>query len=180
MSPSEDFSTATYAIVSESADVDFGGSERAARAILGDVRIRSESDRDVFVGIARDTDVDEYLNGVEHSVVTHIDEDPDYSHRAGGAPTSPPGDQNFWVASTSGSGEQTLEWEPEEGSWSVVLMNSDGSRGVASELSIGAELDAALWVGIVLLVVGAVLAALAALAITAGARRRSTPNGAAD
>ena len=54
-------------------------------------------------------------------------------------------------------------------------MNLDGSRGVASELSIGAELDAALWFGIVLLVVGAVLAALAALAITAGARRRTTP-----
>ena len=54
-------------------------------------------------------------------------------------------------------------------------MNSDGSRGVASELSIGAELDAALWVGIVLLVVGALLAALAALAITAGARRGRQP-----
>ena len=76
MSPSEDFSTATYAIVSDSADVDFGGSERAARAILGDVRIRSESDRDVFVGIARDTDVDEYLNDVDRSVVTDIGEDP--------------------------------------------------------------------------------------------------------
>jgi hypothetical protein len=174
MSPSEDFSTATYAIVSESADVDFGGSESAARAVLGDVRIRSESDRGVFVGIARDTDVEEYLNGVEHSVVTDIGKDPDYSDRPGGAPTSPPGEQDFWVASEGGSGEQTLEWEPEEGSWSAVVMNSDGSRGVASELSIGAELDAALWVGIVLLAVGAVLAALAALAITAGARRRST------
>ena len=54
MSPSEDFSTATYAIVSDSVDVDFGGSESAARAILGDVRVRSESNRDVFVGIARD------------------------------------------------------------------------------------------------------------------------------
>ena len=177
MSPSEDFSTATYAIVSDSVDVDFGGSESAARAILGDVRIRSESDRDVFVGIARDTDVDEYLNGVEHSVVTDIGKDPEYSHRPGDAPRSPPGDQGFWVASTSGSGEQTLEWEPEDGSWSAVVMNSDGSRGVASELSIGAELDAALWVGIVLLVVGALLAALAALAITAGARRgRATPS----
>ncbi|HEU0248758.1 MAG TPA: DUF4389 domain-containing protein [Gaiellaceae bacterium] len=176
MSPSEDFSTATYAIVSESADVDFGGSESAARAILGDVRIRSESDRDVFVGIARDTDVEEYLNGVEHSVVTDIGKDPEYSDRPGGAPTSSPGDQDFWVASTSGSGEQTLEWQPEDGSWSAVVMNSDASRGVASELSIGAELDAALWVGIVLLVVGALLAALAALAITSGARRRATPS----
>ena len=178
MSPSEDFSTATYAIVSESADVDFGGSESAARAILGDVRIRSESDRDVFVGIARDADVEEYLNGVEHSVVTDIEEEPEYSDSPGGAPDAPPGAQDFWVASTSGSGEQTLEWEAEDGSWSAVVMNSDGSRGVASELSIGAELDAALWVGIVLLVVGAVLAALAALAITAGARRgRAAPSG---
>jgi hypothetical protein len=176
MSPSEDFSTAAYAIVSDSADVDFGGSESAARAILGDVRIRSESDRDVFVGIARDSDVDEYLSGVERSVVTDIGEDPEYSDRPGGAPTAAPGDQDFWVASTSGSGEQTLEWEAEDGSWSAVVMNSDGSRGVASELSIGAELDAALWVGIVLLVVGALLAALAALAITAGARRRATPS----
>ena len=123
MSPSEDFSSATYAIVSESADVDFGGSENAARAILGDVRIRSESDRDVFVGIARDTDVEGYLNGVEYSVVTNIGEDPEYSHRAGDAPTSPPGSQDFWVASTSGSGEQTLEWKPEDGSWSAVVMN---------------------------------------------------------
>jgi hypothetical protein len=178
MSPSEDFSTATYAIVSESADVDFGGSESAARAILGDVRIRSESDRDVFVGIARDTDVEEYLNGVERSVVTDIERDPEYSHRSGDAPTSPPGDQRFWVASTSGPGEQTLEWEPEDGSWSTVVMNSDGSRGVASELSIGAELDAAIWVGIVLLVVGALLAALAALVITAGARRGRAPRSA--
>ena len=176
MSPSEDFSTGTYAIVADSVDVDFGGSESAARAILGDVRIRSESDRDVFVGIARDTDVDEYLNGVEHSVVTDIGKEPEYSHRAGDAPTSRPGDQDFWVASTSGPGEQTLEWEPEDGSWSAVVMNSDGSRGVTSELSIGAELDAALWTGIVLLAVGALLAALAALAITAGARRHATPN----
>jgi Domain of unknown function (DUF4389) len=179
MSPSEDFSTATYAIVSESADVDFGGSESAARAILGDVRIRSESDRDVFVGIAQDTDVEEYLNGVEQSVVTDIGKGPEYSHRAGDAPNSPPGAQDFWVASTSGSGEQTLEWKPEDGSWSAVVMNSDGSRGVQSELSIGAELDAAIWVGIMLLAVGALLAALAALAITAGARRRrATPSAA--
>ena len=176
MSPSEDFSTAAYAIVSDSADVDFGGSERAARAILGDVRIRSESDRDVFVGIAPDTDVAKYLNDVERSVVTDIGKDPEYVHRRGGAPASPPGEQDFWAASTSGPGEQTLEWEPEDGSWSAVVMNSDGSRGVASELSIGAELDSALWVGIAVLLVGALLAALAALAITAGARRgRAAP-----
>jgi hypothetical protein len=152
--------------------VDFGGSDRAARAILGDVRIRSESTRDVFVGIGPDDEVEAYLDGVEHSVVTRISDDPEYSPRDGGPPGAPPAAQGFWVASTSGVGEQTLEWEPEEGSWSAVVMNADGSRGVSSELSIGAELDAAVWVGVAFLIVGAVLAGLAALAITAGTRRR--------
>jgi hypothetical protein len=39
-------------------------------------------------------------------------------------------------------------------------------------MSIGAELDSALWIGIGMLVVGALFAAGAALSITAGARRR--------
>ena len=156
-------------LVDRSARLEVGGD----LILVNDVRIRSESTRDVFVGIGPDDDVEGYLDGVEHSVVTRISDEPEYSHRDGGAPTGPPADEDFWVASTSGVGEQTLEWEPEEGSWSAVVMNSDGSRGVSSELSIGAELDAAVWVGIAFLIVGAVLAALAALAITAGSRRRA-------
>jgi hypothetical protein len=42
---------------------------------------------------------------------------------------------------------------------------------VASDLSIGAELDALLWVGIGLLVAGGLLALAAAAAITAGINR---------
>ena len=41
-------------------------------------------------------------------------------------------------------------------------------------MSIGAELDQVIWVGIGLLVAGALLAAGAALAITAGVRRRGS------
>ena len=70
---------------------------------------------------------------------------------------------------------QTLDWEPEEGDWRFVLMNTDGSRGVSSDLSIGAELDSVLWIGIGLLAAGALLALLAALAITASRRRRQAP-----
>ncbi len=50
-------------------------------------------------------------------------------------------------------------------------MNEDASRGVSAELSIGAELDSILWIGIGLLVAGALFAAGSALAITAAARR---------
>jgi hypothetical protein len=172
MSPTEDFSTATYAIASENADVDLGGPDWATTDFLGTVRIRSESDRPVFVGIAREADVGEYLDGVEHAVVTEIREEPEYSERRGGAPEGGPAEQTFWAASATGAREQTLEWEPEDGSWNVVVMNADGSRGVAAELSIGGELDPLIWIGVGLLVGGGLLAAAAAIAITAGIRRR--------
>jgi hypothetical protein len=172
MSPSEDFSTATYAITSENADVDFDGPDWATTDFLGTVRIRSESERPVFVGIAREADVGEYLDGVEHAVVTELGREPEYSERKGGPPEGRPADQTFWAASATGAGEQTLEWEPENGSWNVMVMNADGSRGVAAELSIGGELDSLIWIGVGMLVGGALFAAAAALAITAGIRRR--------
>ena len=173
MSPSEEFDSPTYAIVSESVDIETGG-ERALDSFLGTVRVRSESDRPVFVGIAGAADVDRYLEGVEHDVVTDLDSsgDPEYSRRGSGAPATPPGEQTFWVESVAGAGEQTLDWEPEDGDWSAVVMNQDASRGVSAELSIGAELDSVLWIGLGLLALGALLAAGAALGITAGARRR--------
>jgi hypothetical protein len=171
MSPTEEFSTATYAIASENADVDLDGPDWATTDLLGTVRIRSESERPVFVGIARETDVAEYLDGVAHAVVTEVDE-AEYSERRGGAPAGRPANQTFWAASATGAGEQTLEWEPEDGSWNVVVMNADGSRGVAADLSIGGELDPLIWIGLGLLVGGGVFAAVAALAITAGFRRR--------
>jgi uncharacterized protein DUF4389 len=171
MSPTQEFSTSTYAIVSESADIDVGGTDWAVKDFLGTVRIRSESERPVFVGIARQADAAGYLDAVEHDVVTDFEDEPSYSRHTGGAPDTPPADQTFWATSTAGSGEQTLEWEPEDGDWTVVVMNTDATRGVAVDLSVGAELDAVFWVGIGLLIAGGLLAAGAALAITAGIRR---------
>ena len=171
MSPTEDFSTSTYAIVSESADVDLDDAEWVVKSFLGTVRIRSESERPVFVGIAPEADTTAYLDGVEHVVVTDFDEEPRYSRRPGGAPENTPGEESFWVASTAGAGEQALDWEPEDGDWRVIAMNADGTRGVSAELSIGAELDPVIWVGIGLIVAGGLLAVGAALAITAGIRR---------
>ena len=174
MSPTQDFSTPTYAIVSESADLDTEGADWALDTFLGTVRIRSESDRPVFVGIGPADDVGRYLGGVERDEVDDLDNsgDPEYSRRSGRAPTARPGNETFWVASTAGTGERTLEWEPQDGDWQAVVMNEDTSRGVSAELSIGAELDSILWIGIGLLVAGALFAAGSALAITAATRGR--------
>jgi hypothetical protein len=176
MSPTEDFATATYAIASDKADIHAAGAERALDVFLGTVRIRSESDRPVFVGIASASDVTRYLSGVEHSVVTDLERRPVYVQRPGGAPPALPDEETFWVESTTGSGEQTLEWEPESGDWRTVVMNADGSRGVAAELSIGAELDPLLWIGIGLLAAGALFAGGAALLITLGVRHYERPH----
>jgi hypothetical protein len=174
MSPTEEFASPTFAIVSKSADISSEGGERALDAFLGDVRIRSESASPVFVGIAPAADVDRYVAGVAHDVVDDLDSDgdPEYVRRSGRAPSAPPGVQRFWVASASGAGEQTLEWNPEDGDWRAVVMNTDASRGVAADLSIGAELDAVLWIGIGMLALGVLAAAGAALAITSAVRRR--------
>jgi hypothetical protein len=176
MSPSQDFRTPTYAIVSESAELDTDGAEWALDTFLGTVRVRSESDREVFVGIGPAPAVTRYLASVEHDVVSDLDfdGDPRYSRvpgRARIAPPGPPGQQTFWEETVSGAGAQVLDWEPRDGLWRVVVMNPDASRGVSADLAIGAELDTVLWIGIGLLVAGGLLAAGAALAITAGARR---------
>jgi hypothetical protein len=173
MSPNEDISTSSYAVVSESADLDTSGAEWALDTFLGTVRVRSDSDeRPVFVGIGPAAEVDAYLKGVEHDVVTDFQDEPHYERVAGGAPRGPPADEPLWAESASGTGELTVDWAPEDGVWRVVLMNADASRGVSSDMSIGAELDPVLWIGIGMLVAGGLLAAGAALAITAAARRR--------
>ena len=41
-----------------------------------------------------------------------------------------PATQRFWDASVQGDGAQALAWDVEDGDWSVVVMNADGSPGV--------------------------------------------------
>ena len=164
MSPTVEFSTPTYAIVSKRADIDADGGERALDTFLGTVRIRSESDRAVFLGIGPAAEVDRYLAGVERDVVTGFDsgfgsDNPTYSRRGGAAPSAPPDTQSFWVASQTGAGEQTIQWDPEDGNWRAVVMNEDLVRGVSADMSIGAELDSVLWIGLGLLLVGVLFGA---------------------
>jgi hypothetical protein len=177
MSPTTTFSSARYAIVSETVDVSIDGPDWLANHVVGMVKIRSEASRPVFVGIARETDVGPYLDDVRRSVVTDLGPDPEYREREGAAPSTPPAAQRFWVASASGAGQQALTWKPRSGRWVVVLMNANGSPGVESDMAIGAELDWLLWAAIGVAIAGALLLALGVLAIAVGVRRESRPTG---
>jgi hypothetical protein len=143
---SDRFATSTYALATESLDVDSHGagwlidSDR-----YGKVRLKatSRTGKPVFVGIARTSAVTRYLRDTSHANVTDVDYSPfraDYRTQRGGGPPALPGNQRFWVASAHGSGQQTLKWDVRHGAWSVVVMNADGSRGVDAGVSAGANL----------------------------------------
>ena len=97
----------------------------------------------LFVGIAPADAAAEYLDGVAHDEITDwdcsMDEISDVVYVSNEGETDPvaPGTEGFWVASVSGSGEQTLDWTIESGEWALVIMNADGSPGVSADVRFG-------------------------------------------
>jgi hypothetical protein len=176
--PTERFERDSFAIVSDNIDLfetDAGEDWLLLDDVLGDIRLRSENvdGGETFVGIGRTADVRRYLGDVERDEVTDLDFEPfrvSYRRFEGGAPAGPPTEQTFWAASASGAGEQTATWSPESGNWTVVVMNADGSQGVAVELSAGAKASFLLWLAIGLVVAGALLLAAGATIVVLGAR----------
>jgi hypothetical protein len=145
-------------------------------AVGGQVRIAAERDggEPVFVGIARERELDAYLAGVAHDRVEDFGSDTgrvDYARSAGAARADAPAEQDIWVASSSGRGEQVAGWDVEEGDWAVAVMNPDGSPGVEVDAEAGAKADWVLWAGVGLLAVG-ILGFAGGLALTAAGVRR--------
>jgi hypothetical protein len=167
--PTERFATPTYALTRTRLEVDTEGEGWVLNeSWFGKVRIR----------IGPQAEVARYLGTVAHANVQDIDFDPfrvTYLSVSGGAPQGPPAEQGFWAASASGVGEQTLTWKVREGDWSVVLMNADGSRGVAADVDLGAKLSFLLWVAIGLLIGGVLVSGGSAALIVLAARRPRPP-----
>ena len=142
----ERFTTTTRALQSERVDVEVDGKDWIAGVEdLGDTRLKvtPAGGEPVFAGIGRIDDVQAYLRGVEHTVLRDIDSSPfsaRHVEKPGARTPARPSEQGFWAASTEGSGPQTLHWTPDVGDWAVVVMNADGSAGVAADVSAGAEL----------------------------------------
>ena len=95
----------------------------------------------MFVGIARTSDVDTYLDRSAHATLTDLEVDPFEAelphHRRRLSGPAAPARQSIWASSASGGGTQTLTWDVEDGDWSVVVMNADGSAGVDTDISVG-------------------------------------------
>ena len=172
--------TPTAAIVS--GDIDFFSEPGEPDWVIDfldlDVRIAADSvdDGELFVGIGPTADVDAYLDGVAHDEVTDLDDGaPDYRRTDGDRQPAPPGEQTFWAEQSSGI-DPVLEWEADDGEWTIVLMNADGSVGVASDVEVGAKSGLVLAVAIGMLVGGLVLLGLGVFLVVVAFRR---PGGAA-
>ena len=176
----EPFRTHTAALRTENLDVDLGGTASVLdNDLYGKVRLRvtPHTSKDVFVGIARTSDVTHYLRGTAHTRVTDLDYHPfhaDYATSAGGRRAAPPATRHIWAAQAHGHGVQTVTWDVADGNWSVVVMNADGSPGVDAGVKAGANvpfLNEVAWIAIG---IGTVLLIGSVALVYAGVR---TPRG---
>jgi len=176
-----DFATAGSALATTPTDLGTSGTRWFyAPNLLGEVRIRvtpANPDAVLFVGIGPSADVDRFLAGVNHTVISDFWTET-LREESGGASLSAPDSQNFWVASSTGAGERTLTWNPDDGSWTVVVMNADGSPGIDVRADLGARFPALPWIGLGLLVAGLVFALGGALLILRAIRHPGTSPGA--
>ncbi|HEU6446102.1 MAG TPA: hypothetical protein VFL61_13695 [Gaiellaceae bacterium] len=170
-----DFSTAGSALATVSTELGSAGvGWLYSPGLLDEVRIRvtpASPGPELFVGIGPSTEVDRYLAGVNHTVINEFWEEK-VETVAGGQPRAAPATQDFWVASDTGRGARTLEWDPTDGSWTVVVMNADGRPGIDVGADLGARMPAVLWIAVGVLAAGAVLIVGGALLIAGAIRGR--------
>jgi hypothetical protein len=171
------FSTPGSALVTEPTDLGVPGfGWLYAPSVLGEVRIRvtpASASSELFVGIGPSNEVDRYLAGIGHALITDF-WNGSTQPIGGDASAPPPGSQDFWVASDSGAGPRTVTWDPTDGSWSVVVMNVDGQPSVNARADLGATIPPLVWISVGLLLFGLILLAGAVVLIVGAIRRART------
>jgi hypothetical protein len=177
-SPSATLTTGGSAITSEPMPVDAGGPSWVyPRNLLGDLRLRfsaADPSRSIFVGVTGADAAARFLAGVQYATVTDFDASgADYREHPGGVGPDPRTAGDIWVASSTGTGTQTLTWSPNSLDMVIVVMNADGAPGVAVHGDAAATVPSLVWVSVGLLIAGLVLLAIGAALIAVPASRAS-------
>jgi hypothetical protein len=167
------YSTPTRALTTDNVDVNGVPSWLNASDHLGRLRIDPQGTGS-FVGVARTSDVNAYLDGVAHDEVNDVDFDPfklDTTRSAGEGRPAMPAAQRFWVATSTGG--RALDWKVRGGDWSVVMMNADGSASVSVAAKAGVKVPLIGDLGWGLAIPGVLLGIGAVALIAIGARGMS-------
>ncbi len=138
----------------------------------------TNSSKELFVGVADETDAMAYLAEVDYltAVNYYWRVSPrnvtllvaDAVPNPGGAPSEPPTAAAFWIASGRGSPTAAMEWAPQSGLYWIVIMNADGSPGIQTTLQLGAKFPILRWLPGALLACGAGLLILGFLVLRFG------------
>jgi hypothetical protein len=146
--------------------------------------VSGRPDDTVFVGIAPTNEVDVYLASVAHDEITTGAGEPAYRRIPATSSATPsssvPADQTFWAAQAVGAETVSLDWNVSSGSWTVVVMNADGSPGVAAVVTPSVRSDALGPLALTLFATGLLLALLAVVTLVLAFRHRPalpTPTG---
>jgi hypothetical protein len=118
------FEASGRALATENLDVDLGDADWLAQTDdLGKVKVTAESrdGKPVFVDI-------------EASPFSA-----DYTRHSGQRHPVSPEHAGIWAASSYGNGSRSFEWKVDDGDYSVVVMNADGSLGVDADIKAGAD-----------------------------------------
>ena len=167
----------SYAVVSEPTDIEVGSwwvwdwGDLASFKIEGS---NDDSSKNIFMGLADESDSNSYLIDVNYDEVIDIDINPDrldFRNRPGNFDPAIPTTQDFWLESVNGPGTQTLEWDMQAGTWSLILMNEDGAAGVDLSVVLGVKIPWLFGTGLGLLIGGIVALPLGTLMIILAVRR---------
>jgi len=176
------FTTDSYALTSAEVDLGDPGPNGFGDWANAVVRVSADSadSGEVFVGIAREADVESYLTDVPHDDIHKVRFDS--SSRTtylrqnidGTSTPAAPATQTFWVAQAFGPGTQSITWNVEGGKWVLVVMNADATPRITSDVQLGGKVDHLIPIAIGLGVGGIVLLAIGAALIVAGVARPHT------
>ena len=128
--------------------------------------------KQIFMGVADEADLNNYLNNVNYDEITSIDfgwhldfDEVTYVDHPGNSTPSSPSSETIWTASADGAATQTLEWETEVGSYSIVMMNADGSSDIDLDIVFKAKIPSIVRYAVGLLVAGIILLIIGGLMV---------------
>lgn len=180
----------SYAIVTEPAEVDldagwdwgwgwFRGWDLGGLVKLK-IEATSNNPKGIFIGIADagESAWQEYISDVEYDEIIRFSLSPyevEYSNHTGSSEPGMPASQTFWKDEVFGAGTQELKWELETGTYSLVLMNQDGSQNVDVDISLGVRIPLILGFGVGFLVGGivALILGIIMIILSLSGRRRT-------
>ena len=158
------YSTTGYALASERVSLGWG---LLLTGLVGDVRVRVTAvspGRAVFVAIGPADRVAAYLSGTAYGTVTGTGAGGLAVHDGTGRP-APPQAARIWAVRAAGTGTQVLRWTAQDGDWTAVAMNLDGSAGVAVRADAGVSAPGLARLAAEVIVGGIILGALSAALI---------------